>query len=137
MEWIAADLDILARTRYGEARGEHWLGQVAVAWVIKTRTASPRIWRATVREVCQQPWQFSCWNPNDPNRRLLLGLTAEQDATFRTCLAAAAVVLTDLAPDPTGGANHYLNLKVLAQPPRWYDATKVTATLGRHTFLRL
>ena len=70
------DVDALARTVFGEARGECLSGQEAVASVILNRVAfSGRRggywWGNTVYEVCHKPWQFSCWNQNDPNRRLL------------------------------------------------------------------
>ena len=36
------DWDTLARTIFGEARGESLQGQVGVAWVIRNRADSPR-----------------------------------------------------------------------------------------------
>ena len=37
---IRADMDVAARTVYGEARGEPDEGKIAVAWVIRTRAAN-------------------------------------------------------------------------------------------------
>jgi spore germination cell wall hydrolase CwlJ-like protein len=127
----------LAKTVWGEARGETWLGQVAVAWTIRTRAAHPGWWGHDIASCCRQPWQYSCWNAKDPNRAQLDRLTLRDAPAFRQCLAAAAAVLCDLEPDPTGGADHYLNLDALARPPAWYDPAKVTVRLGRHTFLKL
>jgi hypothetical protein len=56
------DLECLALTIYGEARGESHEGQCAVAFVIINRS---RKWHKTIREVCYQKNQFSCYNSND------------------------------------------------------------------------
>ena len=62
------DIDILARTIYGEARGETDEGKRAVGLCILNRYRSNK-WFAgnTIAETCQKPWQFSCWNKKDPN----------------------------------------------------------------------
>lgn len=67
MTLTAGDIDILARTIYGEARGEPWEGKIAVAWVVRNRAERGGWWGDTIREVCLKPWQFSCWNETDPN----------------------------------------------------------------------
>jgi len=68
-------VDVLTRTVYGEARGESEDGQAAVAWVIQNRVAKGRAHMSkTIKDVCLQPKQFSCWNSNNPNRKLLLTL---------------------------------------------------------------
>ena len=65
------DIDTLARTIYGEARGESRQGKIAVACVILNRVKRKKMcgWReingykvATVAATCLKPWQFSCWN---------------------------------------------------------------------------
>ena len=64
------DIDTLARTLFGEARGELYGGRVAVANVIINRAASQVTWWGnTVEEVCRKPKQFSCWDLkfNKPN----------------------------------------------------------------------
>lgn len=70
------DTDILARTIYGEARGESISGQEAIASVILNRVAFAKRrgrywWGNTIAGVCLAPWQFSCWNENDPNRKII------------------------------------------------------------------
>src|SRR5512134_3045692 len=59
------DLSVMARTVYGEARGEPHEGRLAVAHVILNRARAGGWFGAGVSEVCLQ---FSCWNPGDPNR---------------------------------------------------------------------
>ena len=63
-----SDLMIMAKTIWGEARGESYSGQVAVAWVIRNRAERGGWWGNTIREVCLKDQQFSCWNHNDCNR---------------------------------------------------------------------
>lgn len=133
------DLDILARTIYGEARGElhHPTGGVeslhAVAWVVKNRAKhaqfSPYIYK-----VCMQPWQFSCWNLNDPNRRKLLDVTFD-DKVFQECYLTAALVLFDRVNDCTNGANHYHSTYIA--PPYWAVGQTPTITIGHHAFYKL
>jgi N-acetylmuramoyl-L-alanine amidase len=125
-------LVILARTVYGEARSESWIGKVAVAWVVRNRAAKGGWWGADVLSCCMKPWQFSCWNANDPNRKKLEQATTRKSAIFRECLAAAAAVLADLEPDPTGGATHYFADYI--QTPKWAKGKTPTITIGHHLF---
>ena len=70
------DRDILARTLWGEARGESLAGQIAVAWTIRNRVNDGKDkswWGEGYAGVCQKPYQFSCWNRNDPNFAYLSG----------------------------------------------------------------
>jgi N-acetylmuramoyl-L-alanine amidase len=92
MNFTAQDFDTMARTIWGEGRGEPWIGQIAIGFVIKNRTETPRRWRDTIHATCRQRYQFSCWLIADPNRALILKLDAMKDLSFRIALAAAAVV---------------------------------------------
>ena len=127
------DLDVMARTIWGEARGEPLEGKVAVAWVIKNRADHPGWWGHGVANVCRQPWQFSCWNADDPNRAKLIGVTA-RDEMFRESLMAAAGVLSGNLPDPTGGANHY-HARGIA--PNWAAGEVPTVRLRHHLFYKI
>ncbi|MES2252810.1 MAG: cell wall hydrolase, partial [Pseudomonadota bacterium] len=77
------DIDILARTIYGEARGEYGrvdgglAALIAVGNVIVNRTQQQTWFGRTVRDVCLKPYQFSCWNRNDPNLPKLMEVTDE------------------------------------------------------------
>ena len=70
------DLMIMAKTIWGEARGEGRNGQVAVAWVIRNRAERGGWFGNTIREVCLKDQQFSCWNNNDCNKRQIDGLSS-------------------------------------------------------------
>ncbi|MBL27901.1 MAG: hypothetical protein CMM50_10190 [Rhodospirillaceae bacterium] len=132
----ASDLDILERTLWGEARGEGFEGMRAVAHVVRNRADDGR-WPASLGAVCRQRAQFSCWNADDPNRRLLLKVGYE-DAAFLLARVAAATALAE-PDDPTEGANHYFarHLMEKGQTPFWFDPDRVTAMIGNHVFMRL
>lgn len=129
----AADLDTMARTLWGEARGESLEGKIGVAWVIKNRADNPKWWGHGISEVCKAPWQFSCWLEKDPNRQKLLAVTPK-DEMFRECLMVTAGVLSGNIPDPTSGANHYHAKSIL---PNWASGKEPTARLHNHLFYRL
>jgi N-acetylmuramoyl-L-alanine amidase len=128
------DVDVLARTLWGEARGEGRDGMVAVACVILNR-ADPREkrWPNGVAKVCQQPKQFSCWNPNDPNLARLQRVDAG-DPAFKMALEVAGIAVAGKLPDPTRGANHY---HTPAVQPDWSKGKQPAATIGHHKFFKL
>lgn len=134
---VHADVDILARTVYGEARGESIDGAVAVAWVVANRVKAG-IRGSTVREVCLAPAQFSAWNRDDPN--LVRIACASIDPAFERACAIATAVLAGILPDPTGAATDYHTIAkpagASAWPPSWAAAYIPTVRIGAHQFYR-
>lgn len=133
------DLEIMARTLYGEARGEPWRGKIAVAWVIRNRAETdlgrdnrPDWWGEGVAGVCLKPWQFSCWNTADPMRPKI---EAAGSLKLADCLRACFAVLTDEEPDPTEGATHYFADYI--PEPHWAKGRTPTTVIGRHRFYRI
>ena len=130
-----AAADILARTLFGEARGEPVRGQEAVAAVVLNRVRRARHrggwwWGGTVAEVCLKPFQFSCWNATDPNRPKILAATAA-DPVFAACLRIARRALAGALADPTGGATHY---HAAGRTPLWAVGREPSAVIGGHIF---
>jgi len=129
-------VDILARTLWGEARGEPVRGIEAVAAIIVNRVRHAQArggrywWGNSIEQVCQKPWQFSCWNEGDPNRAKLLAVT-ERDRTFRICLRVARRAVAGVLDDPTRGATHYHTRAVL---PPWARHRLPSAEIGNHLF---
>lgn len=121
-----ADLDTLVRTLHGEVRGEPRDGAIAVAHVIRNRAIRRGTNAAT---ECLRPWQFSCWNANDPNRKVITSLRPDSEA-YRHWVAIAREAWA--RPDITGGALHYFNPAV-AQPA-WRNEGKETIRIGGHVF---
>jgi spore germination cell wall hydrolase CwlJ-like protein len=125
------EVDVLTRTVYGEARGESEDGQAAVAWVIRNRVAKGRRYMGkTIKEVCLQPSQFSCWNSNDPNRNLLLRLNANSEP-YKNIRKIVEQVLNGTRTDNTQGSTHYHTSRV---KPNWANDKIPVVTIGNHLF---
>ncbi|QKF52837.1 cell wall hydrolase [Pseudomonas graminis] len=132
------DRDVLARTLWGEARGEGLAGMVAVAWTIRNRVYDGKDtswWGEGYAGVCGKPSQFSCWNKNDPNNPYLTGAKKIPAAEFARCQLAAQQVIEGITPDPTDGATHYYSTS-MTKPPRWVAGAKQTSRLGLHIFFK-
>ena len=136
------DIEILARTLWGEARGEGLDGMAAVANTIMNRVhldlhgdGKPDWWGEGVAGVCQKPWQFSCWNANDPNRSKLLAVTAA-DPHYQDALVIAGAAVRGQLRDRTGNATHYYAPKVVSAPA-WVGKGSFTAKVGDQLFYRV
>ncbi|CCQ72302.1 cell wall hydrolase [Magnetospira sp. QH-2] len=129
-------VDILARTLYGEARGEPPEGAEAVASVIMNRVLRGRRrrngywWGETVEEVCQKPWQFSCWNEDDPNRDKIEKV-GPGNPIFDRCLWVARRAVDRKLKDRTFGATHYHAMGI---DPHWAFGREACALIGHHLF---
>ena len=131
----ARAIDVLARTIWGEARGEPTRGKEAVAAVVLNRVRRARKrgrywWGNDIESVCLKPYQFSAWNPSDPNRDKLLSVTSDNRA-FRACLRIARRAVHGELDDPTRGATHY---HTRAVNPPWARDRAASAEIGRHLF---
>jgi spore germination cell wall hydrolase CwlJ-like protein len=127
------DLSVMARTVYGEARGEPQEGRSAIAHVILNRVRAGGWWGRTISEVCLKRWQFSCWNPGDPNRARLFQIELA-DRELILCARACIEALAG-GGDPTGGATHY-HATSMPAPPRWARGRVPDLVIGRHAFFR-
>lgn len=127
------DLDIFARTLWGESEPKDEDDAIAIANVIMTRVAYPN-WPSTPAAVCLQPWQFSCWNVNDPQRERLLAV-GEADPWFVRCKAIAGSAMAGELDDQTKRSTHYYASYI--KPPAWAkDKTPAyTNTHGRYQHL--
>lgn len=130
------ETEILAKTIYGEARGESVAGQEAVANVILNRVKMnlihPMWWGKTISEVCLKPKQFSCWNKDDPNFKILQGDLSE-NPIFQICYRIAQRALAGLLKDNTCGATHYHAFNC---HPSWAKHLVPCAEIGHHLFYK-
>jgi N-acetylmuramoyl-L-alanine amidase len=140
------DIDYLALTLIGEARGEPIEGQVAVANVIHNRAFSSG---KSFKEICLAPLQFSCWNSKDPNRKLLDSLIVKleneepiSDPYIRQCFAIAKAVALGDFMDNTKGAKNYVTIDRYqlakarqGKSDQWMLKLKPSATIYNHIFL--
>ena len=133
---LTSDLDVLAATLWGEARGEGSRGIAAVASVIANRVAHSegrlQFGDGTFKGACLALYQFSCWNHDDPNRAKLLALDL---ASAPVCVWTAQQALAGALDDPTGGALYY-KVSTLAWPHDWGRETPPTCTIGHHSFYK-
>lgn len=109
---------LLARTIHGEARGEPYLGKVAVAAIVLNRTRSAQF-PNTVAGVVYQPLAFTAVADGQIN------LTPDKDS-----IKAARDALNGW--DPTYGCLYYWNPATATS--KWIWSRKVTLKIGKHWF---
>ena len=114
------DVNLLAHLITGEARGEPYIGMVAVGAVVLNRTRDSRFPR-TVAGVIYQPGAFSVVNDGQIN------LPIEQ-----VCLRAAQDAYNGW--DPTNGAVYYYNPAKTTN--KWIYSRPVVARIGDHVFAK-
>ena len=147
MKITNADIITGAATIYGEARGSTQADRLAVAHAILNRCRAQRWYGVTagypahsIAAVCRKPWQFSCWNANDPNCSQLLAILDAPPysmLSFRECLRAMLDAVDGARPDETDGATHYLTtaLHTSGKGPDWSNRTDYVQ-VGAHRFFR-
>ncbi|MBD5131007.1 MAG: spore cortex-lytic enzyme [Clostridiales bacterium] len=113
-----SDLDLLARCVYGEARGEPYNGQVAVAAVVLNRVRSSKF-PNTIYGVIYQKHAFTAVSDGQIN------LTPNE-----TAYNAARDALNGW--DPTGGCLYYYNPATATSS--WIWSLTVHIKIGRHNF---
>lgn len=142
------DLDAGARTVWGEARSEGYVGMVAVAAVLANRVKTARAYvekhkkphplfgNGTLKDACLRPLQFSCWNEGDPNLPKLKAVNTG-DNEFCWALYAMLGVALGHVIDPTQGATHYVRDVLYDKAGWWRDMLRTTKeSFGRHVFLK-
>lgn len=127
---MLSEIDIVARTVYGEARGETMDGKQAVAHVILNRAAARHRGEVSPAGVALEPAQFSCWNSDDPNY-FQCRTVRYADPVFRDCLIAVLLAMRERVKDPTFGAEYYHTLRIT---PRWAKGKTPIVKIGNHYF---
>ena len=115
-----SDINLLARLIYGEARGESYVGQVAVGAVVMNRIKSASF-PNTMSGVIYQSYAFTAVNDGQIN------LTPNE-----TARKAALDAINGW--DPTYGAIYYYNPAVATS--QWIFTRQTTVTIGNHVFAR-
>ncbi|SMB86386.1 N-acetylmuramoyl-L-alanine amidase [Desulfonispora thiosulfatigenes DSM 11270] len=112
------DVTVLAKMISGEARGEPYIGQVAVGAVILNRVKSKKF-PNTVYGVCFQPGAF---------------VAAVDGQYFSPPTASALRAARDAlnGNDPTYGALYYWN--PVTATSKWIWSRKISLTIGKHVF---
>ncbi len=112
------DIYLLAKCVHAEARGEVYVGQVAVAAVILNRVKSPDF-PNTIAGVVYQPWAFTAVHDGQIN------LEPNQSA-----YNAARDAMNGW--DPTYGCLYYYNPEVATS--KWIFSRQTVVTIGKHIF---
>ena len=112
------NLYLLAKCIHAEARGEPYIGMVAVGAVILNRVASPDF-PNTIYEVIYQPWAFTATHDGQIN------LEPE-----RAAYQAAQDALNGW--DPSYGSLYYYNPATATSA--WIFNTQTVTTIGQHVF---
>lgn len=116
------NLELLARAVNGEARGEIYEGQVAVAAVILNRVKHPSF-PNTIAGVIYQPGAFTAVNDGQIHASL-----DKSSTVYKACQDALN------GWDPSGGAIYYYNPAKTTN--KWIYSRPVVKVLGNHTFAK-
>ncbi len=115
-----SDVNLIARAIYGEARGESYVGQVAVGAVIMNRVKSSKF-PNTIAGVVYQKGAFDAVSDGQINMNPdSIAKKAAQDALNGW--------------DPTYGAIYYFNPNTATNA--WIWSRPMTITIGKHRFCK-
>lgn len=114
----SSDLSLLAHIVYAEARGEPYVGQVAITAVVLNRVKSSSF-PNTIAGVIYQPWAFTAVNDGQIN--LTPNATAEK---------AARDAMNGW--DPTYGCLYYYNPSTATNS--WIKQKAIHLSIGSHVF---
>lgn len=113
-----SNVNLLARVVNGEARGESYEGQVAIAAVVLNRVKHSSF-PNTIAGVIYQQGAFTAVSDGQINA-----------AVYDSCYNAARDALNGW--DPTGGAIYYYN--PVTATNQWIRSRTVIKTIGKHVF---
>ena len=114
----SSDYELLARIISAEARGESYIGQVAVGAVVLNRVEHPSF-PDTLSGVVYQKGAFSCLDDGQFYEPIA-------DSAYK----AASDALNGY--DPSGGAIYYYNPEKSTN--KWIFSRKIITTIGKHRF---
>lgn len=117
-----ADLQLMARAVNGEARGEPYTGQVAVAAVILNRVRHSSF-PNTVAGVIYQPGAFTAVSDGQINVPI-----SQNSTVYKACSDAMN------GWDPSGGAIYYFNPDTATSS--WIWSRELIVQIGKHRFCR-
>lgn len=116
----ANDINLMAHVVYGEARGQPYVGQVAVAAVILNRYHSS-LFPHSIPAIIFQPGAFTSVS----NGQAWLGLHPENTEAVMDAIGGY---------DPTHGALYYWNPATATSS--WVWSQPIIATIGQHVFAK-
>lgn len=132
-----SEIELMTVCIYGEARNQSLDGMLAVASVIINRANRPSWWGRDIKGVILSPWQFSCFNENDPNRTILEDIAAgfqarlRKSSVLRRCYWIAKGAMEGFLSSNVGMATHYHTRQV---SPNWKEKLRRITQIGNHIF---
>ena len=119
-QYNSNDVYLLAKVIAAEARGESYVGQVAVGAVVLNRVEHSSF-PDSIAGVVYQPGAFSCVNDSNWS----VAPTAESQKAARDAINGW---------DPSGGAIYYYNPKTATSS--WIRTRPIIKTIGNHVFCK-
>lgn len=116
--YSGSDVYLLAKTIHAEARGEPYIGQVAVGAVVLNRVRHPDF-PNSISGVVYQPWAFTAVHDGQINLE-----------PNETAMRAAKDAMNGW--DPTNGCIYYYNPQTATSD--WIWSRPVQLTIGKHSF---
>lgn len=116
--YSGGDVYLLAKTIHAEARGEPYIGQVAVGAVVLNRVRDSKF-PNSISGVVYQPWAFTAVHDGQINLE-------PNDSAMRAARDAMN------GWDPTNGCIYYFNPATATSS--WIWSRKVQLTIGKHKF---
>jgi len=128
-----AERVFLALVIWREARGESYVGKLAVAHSILNRVNRPSWWGNDLLSVLWKKWQYS--SVTDPKDLQLTRWPLASDPTWNSSLLAACETLDGISPNPVQGADSYYDISI--KPPYWATPETLVRKIGKLVFHNL
>jgi len=121
---------LFARLIYGEARGESIEVKRAIADSVLNRAKKRKWFGDTLREIILKQKQYSCFNEDDVNLKLIKDpLKYENARVWNECLSVARETLRKDNADQSNGATHYYDNSI--PKPKWAKNKSPVLTLSK------
>lgn len=124
-----SDISIITATLVQECGGEPYAGQMLVAQTMKNRSIQRG---KSIREVCLEPKQYSCWN--NKGEMWLRFQTIRKHPAWESCRQLAEEISAPRYEPVSEATNYYAFKKI--KPPNWVKRMVFCAEAGGHRFYR-
>lgn len=126
------DISLVANLLFSETKDPN--DAVGIIWVIKNRMSNPKRFGRTLSDVIFQSNQFSGVGSKEWNKAVKGKFTPDELSIYNQMTGIAKKVLSNEIPDPTGGADHYVNLDI--SNPSWTSKMNKKTKIGQHTYFK-
>lgn len=124
--------ELLARVLFAETKDLE--DARAIAWVVKNRALRPKRFGRSIHDVIFAPKQFSGVGTEEWGKAERGRFTGVEADIYNHMLNISRGVLSGRIADPTGGADHYVNLDLAR--PLWADKMEKKVKIGEHTYFK-